>query len=181
LLLLSQHNFNVGFSKIMVENKASVIIKEEHVAKGILASLGAIVAGVVLWVILWRMGFVASIVSFAIAWLAIKLYGLGAGMVTRSSAKYIVAVSIVGVALSFLAGLVSDGADVFADGTKLSLWNTFTAGDFWSFIWANFQSAELWKSYTGDIAMAALFAALGMFWTLKDLFKPAKPAAEAKK
>jgi hypothetical protein len=46
----------------------------ERVAVGLLAALGAVLAGVVLTVVIWRAGFIASITSLVIAIGATWLY-----------------------------------------------------------------------------------------------------------
>ena len=52
----------------------------ERVALGLLASLLAVVGGVVLTVVIWRAGYIASITSFVIAIGAVYLYTAAAGV-----------------------------------------------------------------------------------------------------
>lgn len=51
----------------------------EIVGRGLLFSLGGVVAGVVLTGLIWKVGFVASIAGYLMAMACVKLYELGAG------------------------------------------------------------------------------------------------------
>lgn len=51
----------------------------EQVGKGLLLSLLAVVGGIALTVALWRLGFIASVTSFALAAGAVWLYAKGSG------------------------------------------------------------------------------------------------------
>ena len=150
-----------------------------HPRKGLAYALLSIPVGMILWVIIWQMGFIASISSFAIAWLAIYLYRVGArSSVTRKVLPYLIAIIVVGVVLSFIAGMASDAVDFYNNKNSLSGMGTIFSGDFWSFFFDNlFNNPDLWASYTSDIIMSVVFAAIGLYGIVRDLFMVKKPAA----
>jgi len=70
--------------------------------------MGAVVAGIVLTVVIWRLGFIASITSFALAGGAVFLYDKGAGTVPRKGLIPLVLLILAGVVASFFAVIGSD-------------------------------------------------------------------------
>jgi hypothetical protein len=159
--------------------------QSENIGKGLLLASLAIPIGIALWVIIWRAGYMASLVSFIIAFLAVWLYKKGAGAgPSKKSAPLIVGLVVAGVLLAFVGGMVSDAADFIvqqnSDTDALSL---LLSPDFWAFFSENiFANGELWASYTTDILIAVGFGALGSFFVLKEaLFGAPKPAAKKAK
>lgn len=145
-------------------------------SKGIALASLVVPAGVTVWVVLWNFGFMASIVSFAIAYGAIWLYKTQTnGEVSKSAAFALLALIILGVVLAFIAGMVADAwlfySKEFADA---SLWSA----EFWQFCLDNLTSVELWASYGMDLAIAIVFALLGAGYELYRLFVPEKTVAE---
>jgi len=154
-----------------------------RVRNGLLLATLSIPVGIVLWVLLWNFGFMASFVAFAIAWLAVFLYNLGAKKdVSKRSAPYLLAIILVGIILSFLGGMALDAVRFYVEGTDLSLLQAIVTADFWSFYAGNiFSNAELWSSYTVDIIIALAFGVLGCFGIVKYMFMPEKVASPATK
>jgi hypothetical protein len=149
--------------------------------KGLLLALLAIPAGVVAWDILWSFGFIAALVAFGISWAAIKLYVLGAGsQPDKSAAKVLLGIVVVAVVLSFVSGMAMDAQMVYSDTKHVSAVQAFTSADFWSFFVANLGYADVWGQYTTDILISLVFAVLGAYGTIRDLFVP-KPAEVAAK
>ena len=140
--------------------------------RGVLFALAAPIIGVVLWVILWRMGFIASLVSFAIVYLTVWLYKKGAGVdiLSRKAAIVSLIIAIVGVILAFLAGVVSDGTSFYKQDAQMSEWALLQEGQFWSLMGESFKYLSFWSAYKMDILISLAFAALGMYSTIKDLF-----------
>jgi hypothetical protein len=157
-------------TKAKVQAVASVAA-QENFKRGILFALAAPIPGIALWVLLWNWGFMASIVAFAIAWLTVKLYTIGArAEVSRKAIPYVIGIAIVGTILAFMGGYVSDGLEYYAAELKVSESSALFTADFWDFVSANLTNGELWASYRTDILIAIAFAALGMYGTIKDLF-----------
>lgn len=148
----------------------------ENMKQGLLLSLLVIPIGVVLWVALWRFGYIASIVSLAMAWLAVYLYGVGAkAPASRRAAPYLLAIIVVGVLLAFVAGIASDATDFYVKDTSMSQWDALFIADYWAYLADNlFNNGELISSYLGDLVISIVFALIGCFSTVKELFTPAK-------
>ncbi len=126
--------------------------------KGILLALLAVPIAMILWVIIWRMGYVASLVAFALAWGVVWLYEKGAGSAPdKKSAPYLAGIIILGVIVSFAAGIVSDGHDFYTskDGGSLSSIDAVNAAI------GQLGNGELWGSYANDAVMAFVFGAFG--------------------
>lgn len=155
-----------------VTNTPVSLSVHENVRRGALLSLLAIPVGIIFWVALWKFGFVASFVSFAIAWLAVHLYKFGAKVsVSRRTAPYVLGVIVVGVVLAFLSGMASDAVEFYAQETGLDQWSALLEADYWVFFFENvFANGELWSSYVLDLVIAVVFAILGCFGVVKDLF-----------
>jgi hypothetical protein len=83
----------------------------EDVNRGTVVALLAIPVGVIVWVLIWTLGFIASIVTFAVAYLAMFLYRLGSGgAMGRAGAVRVAIITLVTLAVSIIAGLVADVA-----------------------------------------------------------------------
>ncbi len=146
--------------------------KRRH-ARGITLAWLSIPVGVVVWDLLWNYGFMASIVSYGIAYVAIKLYQMGAGAPPdRSAAKTLLAIIAIGVVLSFMSGMAMDAHLSYAEDTPATALQAYTSSDFWSFFLGNLAYADIWGSYFVDILIAVAFAFLGCFGIVRDLLQP---------
>ena len=140
---------------------------KEDLVRGTLFSLVAIPGGVILWLILWNMGFIASIVGFLVAAGAARMYVAGSGGgLSRRGVWVIAAVTLATVLVSFLGSIWVDIASAMAVSPLAQLvdpqaWDLFVLN-----VTANPEFLEL---YAGDFAMALLFSALGCFFTLRRL------------
>lgn len=143
----------------------------ERVGRGLLFSIGAIVIGVALTMIFYKIGFIASITSFVLAYAAIWLYTLGAGAAPRKGVWGVIAVILVGVALSIVSMLVTDVLsflqEEFPDAALADKLDT---------IWYNLGRGEVWSDYATDIVMYVLFAGLGTFGLVRQLGRARKAA-----
>lgn len=137
----------------------------ENVGRGLLFSLAAIPLGVAAAVLIWQLGFIASITSFAIAAGAAWLYTRGAGSVPRVGLVPLIVVIVAGVVASFLAVVISDMVHFYntPEGAELG-WPSAT-----SFVMGNLFAPEVLGTYGTDMAMFGVFAALGVFGTLRRL------------
>jgi len=143
-------------------------------AKGFALALLVVPATIVLWVVIWRMGFMASIVSLATAFGTVWLYQLGAGgTITKPAAFALFGVIIVSVVLAFLAGMASDMHSAYVEVYGST---SLMSADFWSFYFSMLGNGEVWSDYSQDIMWALGFAVLGAGWTVKDLFMPPRAA-----
>jgi hypothetical protein len=141
-------------------------VTTEQIGRGILFSLAGVIGGVALTVIVWRLGFVASITSFVLAAAAVFLYMKGAGTAPRKGLAPLILVIVLGVVVSFFSIIASDAWDAYG---KLG---GFATESRISFIFHNIFRGEILKGYKKDGAMFALFAGLGVFGTLRRLVAP---------
>ena len=77
----------------------------ENVGRGAPAALVTVPVGVIAWVIVWGFGFVASIVGFVVALLALRLYLWGAGRISRAGAAVVLLTTTVTLLVAFFAGI----------------------------------------------------------------------------
>ena len=137
----------------------------ERVGRGIALALLIIPAGVIVWTVLWNIGFIASIVTWGVAIGAVWLYRVGSkARVTRGAFWGIIAIVAVTIVLSLLAGIFADLVAVL----KIPLGDALTDGRVWSLFWDNlFTNGDMWQSYLPSVLLALLFAVLGCFTTLR--------------
>ncbi|QTX05528.1 hypothetical protein [Agromyces archimandritae] len=140
-----------------------------NVARGIAFAALTVPAGIAAWVLLWQAGFISAIVAFGVAWLALLLYRFGSrGLVTRAGMWVVVATTVVTLVLAFFAGVAWDMASVL----EYEIPAVFFDAEFWWLYRVNLlDNPELWSSYTVDILLSVLFAALGTFSVFRSLAK----------
>lgn len=140
----------------------------EDVVRGALFSVVAIPAGVILWLILWNVGFMASIVGFVAAAAAARMYVLGSGSFSRNGVWVVAAVTLVTVLVSFVGGMWLDMAQFMGGTSPFALLLDPQA---WDLLGYNLTTnADLVESYKLDFLVALLLGALGCFFTLRRMF-----------
>jgi hypothetical protein len=150
----------------------------ENIARGTIFSLVAVPLGIIVWVILWRFGFVASIVGFGVAFAAMFLYRLGAGTLGRQGAIRIAIVTIVTLLLAFAAGVVSDMLDVWTGETGQDAFSSLLSPEFWDAFQIVLALPGVVSGYLPNFGLALLFGALGCFQLIRSAFREAAaPAA----
>lgn len=136
----------------------------ENVGRGIAFSLLAIVLGAVLAALVYQLGFIASITSFAMALAAVWLYVKGAGAPPRAGIWPLIGVIVVGVIIALVAmvgwSLYSELARQYPDAT---------AGDLLPYTFELLLNPEVWSYIGTDVLIFVGFAALGTFTTLRQL------------
>jgi len=144
-------------------------VGREDVIRGAVFSLVIIPVAVIAWMILWDLGWMASIVSFMAAAGAARLYVLGSGgTISRRGVWVVLGVTVVTVLLSFWGGMLVDAARFLSGGSPLTM---LADPQTWDLLTFNlFTNPELVDSYIGDFLLALLFSALGCFFTLRRLF-----------
>jgi len=131
---------------------------------GFLGALGGSILGAVVWAIVLNLGYIASVVGFAIGWLAEKGYNLLKGK--QGKAKIIIL--IVAIVLGVLLGTVGGDAMTLLDMMNSGELPGFSAADIPWFIatmWA--ESPEYRSGMISNIGMGLLFAALGVYAILR--------------
>lgn len=142
----------------------------ENVAMGLLGASISILIGIVSAVLLWKLGFIASISSFAIAASAIWLYQFFAKSKPVRGAYPLIGVIIIGVVASFFSVVAFDLYTLY-DNPPIGYEYLVSRTEF---ITSNILNGELLAEYGGDIAMFVLFAVLGVAGAFKTIIQDAK-------
>ncbi|MDL2225308.1 hypothetical protein LJC20_03755 [Eubacteriales bacterium OttesenSCG-928-M02] len=130
------------------------------------AIIGALV-GAIPWAIVYTMGWIAGVLGFVIGWAALKGYQLLGGKIVRSSVIVLLIAIVIGV---FAGQFLGDSIQVIREG--------FTIGQLpMVFEYMLFPSPTYMRAFWGNIAMGLLFAGLGTFGLLWNVFKEGKPNA----
>jgi hypothetical protein len=141
--------------------------------KGALLALGGPIVGIILWVVIWQFGFIASTVAFVMAWLTIWLYKKGAGGVDKKSLEVIIPYIVIGLVLAFIAVFSLDSAYYAqgeVDGLKgQDIWQILTSASFWSFNLTSLLSPYDVGQYAVDIIISAAFGVFGTYSTIKSV------------
>jgi len=144
----------------------------ENAVRGTVFALAVVPAGVVLWLALWKLGWMASLVSFVTAAGAARLYLAGStggrgGAVTRRGAWVVLGVTALTMLLAFFGSIWLDVAEYIGDQPFGLL---FEPGA-WDLLGYNLTSnAPLVQDLKSEFLMMLLFSALGSFFTLRQLF-----------
>lgn len=149
----------------------------EDVNRGTVVALLTIPAGIIVWTLIWSIGFVASIVTFGVALLATFLYRLGSGgVIGRAGAVRITVITLVTVVLSIIAGLIADVAIGIGQVAGISPIDALSHPGFGDVFGLYLSSGDggLYLS----LGIAVLFGVLGCFGVLRSAFRAtAMPAA----
>lgn len=145
-------------------------LPSENVQRGTVFALVIIPAGILAWVLLWQFGLVASIVAFGVAIGALWLYRFGSGgRISRTGAVRLTIIVIVTLALSFLAGLVSDVVPLYASQRNIDIVSALTSSEFWTFFSHALQNN--FGRVAVPLLLAAVFGLLGCFSVLRTAFR----------
>jgi hypothetical protein len=140
-------------------------------------ALLAIPAGIIVWVIIWNFGFIASIVAFGVALLASFLYRLGSGgLISRTGAIRITVITLVTVLLSILAGLVSDVAIGISTVAGISPIEALSHPSFGTLFGLVLASGDTGLYFS--IAIAVVFGFIGCFGILRAAWQQTAAAPE---
>ena len=148
--------------------------------RGSLFALVGPVLGVIVWVLVWKLGFIAALAGFLMAVVTAKAYEKGAGRVDRRGAYTILTLVMVGIAVSLLAVMASDLMDaVFeqdAEAKAAGPVSLLTNPQFWNvYLDTLLHDISVLQSYAADFAISIGLAFLGVFQTLREVFKSTKP------
>lgn len=141
---------------------------EEKVGRGMLFAFAGVIAGIVLAVFLWQMGFVAALTGAVMAYACVWLYGKGAGRTPRKGAIGLLLLILVGVVVSLVAAIASDAVlvarKVFPNDTARQT----------EAVISYLTAPEVWTSNGAAVAMYLIFAALGSYSIFIGLAKARK-------
>ncbi|MFJ6535889.1 hypothetical protein ACIQH5_06625 [Paenarthrobacter sp. NPDC091711] len=146
-------------------------VSREDIGRGTLFALAALPIGVILWMIIWNLGWMSSLVTYAAAFMAAKFYVMGAGALSRKGVWVVAVVTAATALASFLGGVWLDAVK-FLGREPLAM---VMSSEPWALMADNFAyNPDFVGSYMGDFLLALLFGALGCFFTLRQLFAATK-------
>lgn len=140
----------------------------EHVGRGLLVALAAVLVAGVLAVVVWNLGFIASITSALLAIGASLGYAKAAGAPPRRGIAPLVVLIVLGVVGTALAFVGWDASQYYTEHAAEAAAAGVSRG---SFVWENITDGEVLSGYGGDLAMYFVFAALGTFGVLRALLR----------
>jgi hypothetical protein len=153
----------------------------EDVNRGTVLALIVVPVGITAWVLLWSLGFIASIVSFGVAYLAVFLYQRGSGgTVGRAGAVRITVITLATVLLAIVAGIVSDVALAISRVAGISPIEALSTPQFGTIFNAYLSDSESVSALAPSVLIAIAFGVLGCFGILRNAFRAtAQPASAA--
>jgi hypothetical protein len=145
----------------------------ERVAPGLVAAVGAIIAGAVITLVVWNFGFIASVTSFVMAAGAVFLYRRAAGAPPRRGVVPLVVLIVAGVVATFFLLVGWDAAQAYDDLVAGVPEGQVAMGKS-EFVRTSMFDGEVLKAYGKDMAFFFGFAVLGMWTTLKNMLGSTK-------
>jgi len=146
----------------------------EDVNRGTVVALLALPVGVIVWVIIWTIGIVASVVTLGVAYLAMFLYRLGSGgTIGRAGAVRVTIITLVTLAVAIFAGLVADVAVGVGSVTKVGPVEALSNPAFWQ-IFNEYVTAPD-SGLLLSLGLAIGFGILGCFGILRSAFAATAP------
>lgn len=149
--------------------------------RGALFALPGPIIGIAAWILLWDMSIIASVSSFLLAWLTVRLFKKGAGGIDVKSLYIILPYIAFGALAAFSGGMVADGLRVFIEHVDSSTPDWFTlldSANFWDFMWANASTLEFWQGYGGDILVSVVFIGIGTYGSVRQAIVETSPAPQ---
>ncbi|HEY2644138.1 MAG TPA: hypothetical protein VGI56_10345 [Galbitalea sp.] len=141
----------------------------ENVTRGALLALLVIPVGIVVYCAIASIGFIASIVSFGVAFGAFWLYQRGAGgVMTRAGAWVITAIVAATVLLSLYVSFLWEFAIAGAKADGTDAWTFLQSPNYWRDF--NYSLPDNLSNMTLPIILTLAFAALGSFRLLRRAF-----------
>lgn len=153
----------------------------ERVLRGFLLSLLVLPAGVLLFTLIWNIGFVSALVGFAVAFGAFFLYRFGSGgRISIRGAILITVVTLVTLLVAYpFATIISPFANHLAVTQGYVYWGLIVDPTFWSYAIAE-RSTSLPSNFALYFILTLVFGGLGCFSLLRNAFKQAaEPQAPA--
>lgn len=169
----------------MVENHPIEIQKEGSYVTGLIGALLGALVGAVAWCLVMQLGIIASLVGFAIGWLAEKGYTLLRGKAGKGKLVILILAVIFGVLAGTFAAHAVDWYKAIAEfypNAAITIDGRETLvgyGDIPRLIVYTLQTdSEYLGGTVKDVLMGLLFAFMGVFGLLKNAAK--KPAPKTK-
>ena len=152
----------------------------ENVARGTIFALAIIPAGIIVFVVIWNLGWLASIVSYGVAIGAVFLYRLGAGgIIGRGGAARIAIITVGTILLSIVVALITDVAQGYSNYYGTTPLEELTDPMFLTNFQYTMSEPGVFGEYLPSIAIALGLGLLGCFSLLRGVFTAPVEAATA--
>lgn len=150
----------------------------ENVVRGLLLALLAIPAGIFVYMLIWNLGFIASIVGLGVAFAAFFLYRLGSGgRVSVVGAVIISAITIVTLLLAWIFGEVWDYTAYIMSQTGMSAGDVLGTPGFAQYAIEDLSAPGVIGPVLGDGALTLGLGLLGCVGVIVNVFRTAKAQA----
>lgn len=144
----------------------------EDVNRGTVVALLTVPAGVIVWVLIWSVGFILSAVTYGVALLAMFLYTRGSGgAIGRVGAVRVTIITLATVVLSIFAGIVSDVALAISRVANISPIEALNVPQFNSVLTNYLTDGEAVGSWLPSVLIGIAFAILGCYGILRNAFR----------
>lgn len=152
----------------------------ENVPRGTIFALAVVPLGIIAWVLLWSLGFIASFVAFGVSFGAVALYRIGSGgVVGRTGAIRVAVITVVTLALAIFAGLVSDVMSSYVRIAKTNVIDALFSPKFWSVFQHTLSEPGVIGNLAPSLLISVAFAALGCFSVIRGAFRTTAPGTAA--
>lgn len=152
----------------------------ENVGRGTVLALLAIPAGILVFLIIWSLGFIASIVGFGVAFAALFLYRRGSGgRISVIGAVVVAAITLVTLVLAVLVGELSDVATALSQVQGRSWIEVVQDPTFLPFAFDLMGQPDVIGAVLGDFGLSLLFGVIGCGALLFGAFREARNQAPA--
>ncbi|MEO5534843.1 MAG: hypothetical protein ABIR17_06875 [Pseudolysinimonas sp.] len=147
----------------------------ENLPRGLLLALLAIPAGVLVYMIIWNLGYIASIAGFIVAFAAYFLYRFGSGgRVSIKGGLVIAAITLVTLIIAFVLGEVWDYVAAVSAQTGLSVQDILSTPGLGGYVISDLTSPQYLPTLLGNAGLTFLFGVLGCAGVLFNIFRQAK-------
>lgn len=150
---------------------ARVPTPTENVPRGTIFALAIVPAGILVWILIWSLGFIASVVAFGIAIGAMYLYRLGAGTMGRTGAVRVAIITVATLLIALVAGYAWDLALAYVQVNGGSPLDALGFPRFWPVVFEVMFTDGLFGTL-----LALGFGALGCVSVLRSGFAVAAQA-----
>lgn len=158
---------------------AAVPLPPENVLRGFLLSLIVVPVGIAIWLIIWNLGYIASIVALVIAFGAYFLYKKGSGgRISIRGALLVALVTVVTIVVAFLVGILSDVVNAVAAGSGLGWTEVLATPGFGGYVMETLSSPQVAGAVLADAGLTALFGLLGCVGVIVSAFREAKAQSQ---
>ncbi len=152
----------------------------ENLVRGLLLSLLTIPAGIVVFSVIYNLGFIASIVALGVAFAAFFLYRLGSGgRVSMRGAVVVALVTIVTLVLAFVVAQYTVIAVALGDVWGMSWFEVLTNPQFPSVAGEILADPSVSGELAGDAVFTFIFGLLGCGAILFNIFRAARAEQKA--